>query len=66
MLGPQIKYFRKRQKMTQQQLAERAGLKQVLVSRIERGNRKVTVEELKLIASALNVKVSELLEEQAS
>jgi len=66
MLGPRIKLLRKNNGWPQEQLANMAGLKQVIVSRIERGNRKVTADELRKLAAALGVSVAELLDEAPS
>lgn len=65
MLGPQVKGFRKKKKWSQEQLAQEAGLKQVIVSRIERGIRKVDTDELQKIARALGVPIVALLDNEA-
>lgn len=61
MLGPRIKSLRKKNKWTQERLANEAGLKQVIISRIKRGSRKISAEELQKLATALGISVAELL-----
>lgn len=48
--------------LTQAQLAEKAGLDQSFISRLERAETGVSVENLISIAHALGVKVQDLLE----
>ncbi|WP_018085685.1 helix-turn-helix domain-containing protein [Desulfurispora thermophila] len=63
MLGKQIKHYRKQKNWSQEHLASVAGLKQVIISRIERGIRNVTADELQKLAHALGVSVTDLLED---
>ena len=58
-----IREARKRAGLTQAALAERIGLDQSGVSRIERGERPVTVDVLVAIARALGVPPAALLED---
>lgn len=59
-----IRYIRKRLNMTQEQLSERTGISQANMSRYERGERKLTLENAAKIANALGCTVDELLKEQ--
>ena len=63
MVGERIKYHRKRQRYSQDQLGKLAGIEQVIISRIERGTRACRVDELVAIAKVLQMKPSEFLEE---
>lgn len=63
VFGQRIKYFRRKARLSQQELADMVGIQQTLISRIERDDRKVTVDELPTFAKALGVSVSELLGE---
>ncbi|TPG86842.1 XRE family transcriptional regulator [Brevibacillus laterosporus] len=63
MVYKRIRYFRKKIRMSQYELSKLVGLEQTLISRIERGLRKVTAEELLLFSNALGVSVSDLYEE---
>ena len=56
-----IRDARRRAGLSQQALGERVGLDQSGISRIERGERPMTVDTLKAIASALGVSPAALL-----
>lgn len=60
-LGKKIKELRLRAGYSQEELAFKAGLHRTYISDIERGERNVSVENIKKIADALNVDPSELL-----
>lgn len=55
-----IKELRKAQKMTQTELARRAGVSQPHIYDLENGNRHASPEALERIAKALGVTVREL------
>lgn len=59
--GAVIRAERKRQKLTQEELADRAGLSVVFLSDIERGVENVSLESIAKLAKGLNGKVGELL-----
>ncbi len=65
MLNPGIKIYEYRLalKMSQAELAQRAGLAQANLSNIEKGKRDFTVSTLLRIASALGIKPALLIEE---
>lgn len=60
-LGRRIKEARKKQKLTQMQLAELAGMEPNNLSHIERGLSKGSVQSLVNIASSLGVSLDSLL-----
>lgn len=61
MIGERIIQLRQERGLDQTELAERAGLPQPTVSRIENGQRRnPNAESMRRIASALNVKVDDL------
>lgn len=64
MLSPGIKIYEYRLslKMSQGDLAQKAGLAQANLSNIEKGKRDLTVSTLLRIASALEVKPSQLID----
>jgi len=66
MIGKRIAYFRNSKKMSQEELGRLVNIQQTLISRIERGERKVTTDELRKFATALNVTMTELLGEDPS
>lgn len=59
-----IREARKRAGMTQEQLANKAGMKKQEISRYERGDRTPKLENLSRIASALEVPIEYFLELQ--
>jgi transcriptional regulator with XRE-family HTH domain len=59
-LGANIRCFRKRVRLTQEQLAEKADLHPVYISLVEGGHKAVSVEALWKISKALQVPVSSL------
>lgn len=61
-LGHKVKEQRLALKMTQRDLAEGAGVRQALVSAIERGEANPTLNSIMRIATALEVNFSELFE----
>ncbi|KIL38226.1 hypothetical protein SD70_27760 [Gordoniibacillus kamchatkensis] len=63
MVGARIARYRKNKKMSQRELGTLVHIDQTLISRIERGERRVTSDELVQFARALGVSVSELLNE---
>lgn len=61
-MGYKIKEIRQQKKITQEELAEAAGVTRVTICNLENGTQKdVKVGNLKKIANALGVEVAELL-----
>lgn len=58
MLGKQIRDIRKKQGLSQKKLAEKMGVSQQLISRIEKGGENVSLITLKNISDALGKKVT--------
>ena len=56
-----IKEIRKLRQMTQQELADKVGVSQVQIGRLEKSTRTLDVDMLAEIAKVLNVEVWELL-----
>lgn len=56
-IGQRIAELRKEQGMTQTQLAERCGLQQAHIARIETGRYSVGLDTLAQIATALGMKI---------
>lgn len=61
MLNDKIRKVRREKDISQALLAEKIGLNQTQLSKIEKGIRKVDAIELKKIADALGVNINELL-----
>jgi transcriptional regulator with XRE-family HTH domain len=62
MVGTSIKKIRELKNIPQSILADKTGLKQCQISKIENGVRKVSAEELDIIARALSVSVKKIFE----
>jgi len=60
-LGQRIREIRKERGMSQTELAEKAGISLITISRIERGERDPHLTTLLRIARGLDVRLSELL-----
>lgn len=60
--GDKIKSFRKEQKITQRQLSEATGLAEITIRQYEANKYTPKIENLRKIASALGIHISEFLE----
>lgn len=60
-LGKRVKQQRLAQKMTQAQLAEKAGITAQYLSHIENGNQKMSIAVFSRICNALNVSADKIL-----
>lgn len=60
--GQRLKELRKKRFLTQDSLAEAAGLSSKHIGEIERGEVNLTIQSLDQIASALGMKVHELIQ----
>lgn len=61
VIGKNIRKARKAAGLTQAQTAERIGISPLHYSRLERGERSVSLKQLALISDALNTEISVLL-----
>lgn len=66
LLGVNVRHYRLQKRMTQEQLANAAGMERSYVSDLERGTRNPSVAALGRLASALQVAPSVLLESRGS
>lgn len=61
-IGNNIRYFRKRSRLTQEQLAEKSGLSVNFISRLERtSDQNVSIKTLMKIATAFDITLAELV-----
>ncbi len=63
IIGEAIRRFRRRAKMSQEKLAEKADLHPVYIGELERGEEVASVYALIRIAKALGVRVRDLVDE---
>jgi len=66
IVGNNIKKYRKKMDISQEGLAERAGLHRTYIGGIERGERNITLDSLQTIATALNIAPVELIVEESN
>lgn len=57
-----MRSLREGKKISQEKLAEQAGLDRTYISSVERGKRNISLVNIELIAKALGVKPAKLLE----
>lgn len=63
IVAERIKKIRKAKGITQEELADRAGLNKTHMYRLEGGKQSMTLRTLKIIADALDVRVRELVKD---
>jgi transcriptional regulator with XRE-family HTH domain len=61
LLGEAVRAKRKKAGLSQEKLAEKAGLSTVFISRVERGKESPSVDSLVKIAGALSTNVRDLV-----
>jgi transcriptional regulator with XRE-family HTH domain len=64
IVGNNIKKYRKKLSISQEELADKAGLHRTYIGGIERGERNITLDSLQVIAVALNIAPVELIVEE--
>jgi transcriptional regulator with XRE-family HTH domain len=60
-LGARIRQLRKEREWSQEDLAAASDLHWTYIGQVERGERNLTLQSIRAIAKALNLKMSELL-----
>ncbi len=64
IVGNNIRRLRKKVQLSQEELAERAGLHRTYLGGVERGERNISLLNLSKIASALRVNLAELFRKE--
>lgn len=64
-LGRRIRARREELKLTQQQLADRSGLHRTFIGAVERGERNLSLLNLRTLAKSLRMRIVELFESRA-
>ena len=62
IFGRNVQRYRKEKEISQEKLAEIAGVHRTYVGMIERAEKNITLRNMEKIANALNVKIKDLLE----
>nr|WP_152948084.1 helix-turn-helix transcriptional regulator [Desulfofundulus thermobenzoicus] len=65
MFGDRLRYYRKKKKLSQRELGQIINKPQTTISEWERGKMVPDINEAARLATALEVKLSDLLEDQA-
>lgn len=60
LLGERVRYIRKEQGLSQEQLGEKAGLSEKYIGQVERGEKNLTIDSLFKISRGLNLALEEL------
>lgn len=62
-LAERVRKFHTEQKLSQEELAHRAGLHRTFISQIERATKKTTIRSMAQVAKALGVTMGNLLDD---
>ena len=62
IIGQRVRNYRNQSNLSQEKLAEAAGLHPTYIGQIERGEKNVTIESIAKISEALNLPLSKLFE----
>ena len=62
IIGQRVRNYRNQSNLSQEKLAEAAGLHPTYIGQIERGEKNVTIESIVKISDALNLPLSKLFE----
>ena len=65
LIGPKIRKMRKERRLTQTELASRIGIQQSDLSRMEKGEYRVSLDTLFKILAEFNVSISEFFDDMA-
>lgn len=63
LFGHNVQKYRKAQDLSQEKLAELAGVHRTYIGMIERAEKNITLCNMEKIAKALNISISKLLED---
>lgn len=66
IVGERIRTLRNKQNLSQEKLAEKAGLHNTYIGQVERGEKNVTIESLEKIINALEITFEELFKNMKS
>lgn len=61
LFGKSVQQQRKKQGLSQEQLAEKAGVHRTYIGMVERAEKNITLCNIERIANALNISITELL-----
>lgn len=61
--GKSVRYFRKQKNISQEKLAEIAGLHRTYIGMIERGEKNITLLNIERLVVALSVEIKDLIDD---
>lgn len=61
-VGKRIRYFREKSSMSQNMLADKAGLSQSHLRRVELGESRITVDHLEMVCDALGITLKDFFD----
>ncbi len=61
-----LKNFRKKNNVSQEELADLSGLHRTYVGSVERGERNISIDNMERLADALQIKITDLLNDNDS
>lgn len=64
IVGENIRKYRKKLGLSQEDLADKARLHRTYIGGVERGERNITLDSMQQIANALGIKVADLFVEE--
>ena len=62
-IGQRLRVYRQLIKMTQEELAEKAGMHQTYIGQVERGEKNLTISSLQKITRSLNISISAVFDD---
>jgi transcriptional regulator with XRE-family HTH domain len=63
VFGQNVQKYRKEKQISQEKLAELAGVHRTYIGMIERAEKNITLRNMEKIAKALDIKIQDLLEQ---
>ncbi|GHT81831.1 transcriptional regulator [Spirochaetia bacterium] len=58
-----VRKYRTEQRLSQEELADRAGLHRIYIGSVERGERNITIDVMEKISQALKLPITDLFKE---
>lgn len=65
-VGDRIRFFREKSQLSQNMLADKAGISQTHLRRVELGQAGITVDHLEMICDAFNITLKDFFDIEAS
>lgn len=66
IFGENLRYYRKKKGLSQQEVGEITGVHRVYISEIERGRKNITIDIMEAICVTMGIKVTKMLKERTA